>query len=222
MNNISRKNSVCAVIPFYNESRTISIITLETLNYVDCVILVNDGSTDDSLINIPAEDRIILISSDKNEGKGAALKKGFIKSMELNFDYTVTLDADFQHEPKYIPSLVESLDNNSIVLGNRLNNISVMPFQRILSNRMTSYLLSLKTRSTIIDSQCGFRAFRTNDLKNILPANKGFEAESEMLILAARNNLQIGSVDISTIYGMEKSKIKPIETIYGFLKVLFI
>lgn len=222
MSSTSKKNKVCAVIPFYNESSTISKIALETLNFVDVVILVNDGSTDDSVNFVPVDERIILISSKTNEGKGSALRNGFLKSMEMNFDYTVTLDADYQHEPKWIPSLIKELDTFDIIIGNRLNNISDMPFQRILSNRITSFLLSLKTGIKIIDSQCGYRAFRTDILKNILPSYNRFEAESEMLILASRNNLKIGSVNISTIYGNEKSKIKPIQTIYGFLRVLFI
>jgi glycosyltransferase involved in cell wall biosynthesis len=222
LSSTSKKNKVCAVIPFYNESTTISKIALETLNFADVVILVNDGSTDDSLKNVPVDDRIILISSNQNEGKGAALRNGFLKSMELNFEHTVTLDADYQHEPIWIPSLTKELDNFSIVIGNRLNNISDMPFQRILSNRITSFLLSLKTGVKIVDSQCGYRAFRTDIIQNILPSYNGFEAESEILILASRNNLKIGSVNISTIYGNEKSKIKPAQTIFGFLRVLFI
>lgn len=222
MNSTSKQNKVCAVIPFFNESRTITGITTDTLKYVDKVILVNDGSTDESLNLIPDNDRIILISSNKNEGKGSALRKGFLKSIDLNSDFTVTLDADFQHEPRWIPELVKGLDFADVTIGNRLNDLSSMPFQRIMSNKTTSYLLSIKTGTKIIDSQCGFRAFRTTVLKNILPAFNGFEAESEMLILAARNNLRITSVDISTIYGDEKSKIKPLQTIYGFLRILFI
>lgn len=222
MNNTLKKNKVCAVIPFYNESRTISGITRETLKYVDTVILVNDGSTDDSLKFIPDDERVVLLSSTKNEGKGSALRKGFLKSIELNSEFTVSLDADFQHEPEWIPRLLKGLESADITIGNRLNDLSSMPLQRIMSNKITSFLLSVKTGTTIIDSQCGFRAFRTNSLKNILPTYTGFEAESEMLILSARNNLRIASVDISTIYGDEKSKIKPFTTIYGFLRVLFI
>ncbi len=222
MNSISKQNRVCAVIPCFNEGRTIHQITTETLKYVDNVILVNDGSTDESLKLIPDDDRIILITSINNEGKGSALRKGFIKSIELNSDFTVTLDADFQHEPGWIPELLSGLSFADLTIGNRLNDLSTMPLQRIMSNKISSFLLSIKTGTKIIDSQCGFRAFRTPVLKNILPGYNGFEAESEMLILAARKNLRIASVDISTIYGDEKSKIKPLQTIYGFLRVLFI
>ncbi|QQS37931.1 MAG: glycosyltransferase family 2 protein [Ignavibacteriales bacterium] len=222
MNSTSKKNKICAVIPFYNEAETIHSISVETLNYVDQLILVNDGSTDQSLKNIPDDDRIIIINSTSNNGKGSALKIGFLKSLELGFEYTVSLDADFQHEPKWIPSLTDALKNYDIVIGNRLNDISSMPIQRIASNKLTSMLLSLKTGTRIIDSQCGFRAFRTKVLQNILPSYNGYEAESEMLILAARQKLKVGSVNISTIYGNEKSKIKPVKTILGFVRVLFI
>jgi hypothetical protein len=81
-------------------------------------------------------------------------------------------------------------------------------------------LLSRKTKTQLLDTQCGFRAFKTEILKNILPAYNGYEAESEMLINAAKNDYKIGFVEIPAIYGNEKSKMKSIKTIYGFIKVL--
>jgi hypothetical protein len=73
----------------------------------------------------------------------------------------------------------------------------------------------------IIDSQSGFRAFKREVIKNILPIETGFEAETEMLVKAALNNCKIGFVDIPTIYNNNKSKMKPLQAIAGFIKVLF-
>ncbi len=96
-----------------------------------------------------------------------------------------------------------------------------MPIQRRLSNKLTSLLLSIKTGQKIIDSQCGFRAYKSEVIKNIKTNFPGFEAESEMIIKAARKGYKIGFVDITTIYGDEKSKMKPVRAIIGFLRVLF-
>ena len=220
MSNSSQKNNVCAVIPFYNECDTIQKIILQTLNFVDLVIAVNDGSIDGSLSKIPNSENVFLISYEKNMGKGFALKKGFEKSLSLNTVFTVTLDADFQHPPEFIPKLISGLKNYDVVAGNRLGNTGSMPLQRIASNKITSFLLSRKTKTQLLDTQCGFRAFKTEILKNILPAYNGYEAESEMLINAAKNDYKIGFVEIPAIYGNEKSKMKSIKTIYGFIKVL--
>ncbi len=220
MSSIYRKNKICAVIPFYNEERITEIIP-QVLNYVDTVIAVDDGST---CIYFPRnyfDDRVILIVHPKNLGKGAAIKSGALESIKRNFDVTVTLDADFQHPPEYIPNFVSALKDFDIVIGNRLEDVSGMPLHRILSNKTTSFFLSLKTGVKIKDSQCGFRAFKTACLNKIMPEFYGFESESEMIVNAAKKNLKIGFVKIPTIYGDEKSKMKSFKTIGGFIKVLF-
>ncbi len=221
MNNLGKINKVAAVIPFYNESANLNKIITKTLDYVDVVIAVDDGSTDDYKSQIPSSQNIILVSSSKNLGKGHALNLGFKKSIEIESDITITLDSDLQHNPNSIPDLTEKLNKFDIVVGNRLNNLSDMPVHRILSNKITSLLLSLKAHQKIIDSQCGFRAYKTSILENILPSSNGFEAESEILLNASKNTYKIGFADIPTIYGTEKSKMKNIQTIKGFLKIIF-
>jgi hypothetical protein len=106
------------------------------------------------------------------------------------------------------------------VIGNRLHTFKNMPYSRRLSNFFTSLILTLKTGTKILDSQCGFRVYRTSILKNILPAYKGFEAESEILLNAAKNKYKIGFTNIPTIYGDEESKMKNIQAILGFIKVV--
>jgi glycosyltransferase involved in cell wall biosynthesis len=222
LSNILKKNKTCAIIPFFNEESSIAKVIEQSLNYVDIVIAVNDGSTDKSVEKIPVNNRIIILTNAINRGKGFALNLGFQKSIEEKTEYTITLDADFQHPPEYIPVFLKKLFDNEIVIGNRLGNVNNMPLQRILSNKITSFLMTIKTKHVIADSQCGFRGFRTNVLKDIMPSCNGFEAESEIVIKASRKKLKIGFVQIPSIYRNEKSKIKPVQAIYGFLRVLFI
>ncbi len=218
----SNQNKTCAVIPFYNEERTIAEVINRALNFVNAVIAVNDGSTDNSKKNVPKNERIICLENIVNEGKGVALNKGFAESTKRGFEFTITLDSDLQHIPDKIPDFILALNNYDIVIGNRLNDLSDMPLHRILSNKISSGLLSLKTGQKILDSQSGFRGFRTKILNDILPSFSGYEAESEILINAARKNYKIGFVPIPTIYADEKSKIKPVQIIFSFFKTLFI
>lgn len=211
---------VCAVVPFYNEKETLSILLTETLKYVDFVIAVNDGSTDDSYMSERNISNVKIVDLQKNFGKGKALSVGFEEAVKDGFELIVTLDADLQHDPKFIPDFLNALINYDIVIGNRLKNLKDMPLQRRISNKLTSYLLTKKTGQKINDSQCGFRAFRSEVLRKIKTNYTGYEAESEILIKAARNGFKIGFIDIPTIYGTEKSKMKPGEAIIGFLKVL--
>lgn len=218
---MQKKPKVAVVIPFFNEQQTLPEIIHKTLQYSDIIIAVNDGSTDDFLKLIKINERIVLISNKKNEGKGFSISRGMKKSIELNSDITITIDSDLQHSPEYIPSLIEVLNRCDIAVGNRLGNLKSMPLHRILSNLLTSFLLCIKLKQLIKDSQCGFRAYKTSILHDILPSSKGYEAETEILINAKRKNYKIGSVEIPTIYGNHKSKMKSFKTIRGFLRVLF-
>ena len=222
MNSILNKNETCAIIPFFNEENTIEEVVEKTLRYVDYIIAVDDGSNDNSSSKISNNGKVDLIKNVNNRGKGYSLGVGFRKSIELNSEFTITLDADLQHPPEYILKFLEKLKENDVVIGNRLNDFKDMPLQRILSNKITSTLLTLKTKKKIIDSQCGFRGFKTKILSSIIPKFYGFEAESEIIVKAARNNYKIDFVDIPTIYGKEKSKMRSLQAITGFIKVLFI
>ncbi|MBK9099825.1 MAG: glycosyltransferase family 2 protein [bacterium] len=211
---------ICAVIPFYNEKETLGKILNETLNYVNVIFAVNDGS-DDGWIYENNNDRVYIINLDRNYGKGKALSAGFEAAKKNGIDKIITLDADLQHDPKYIPQLLKGLSLYDVVIGNRLKNITDMPIQRKMSNKLTSFLLSIKTGQKIIDSQCGFRVYRLEVIKSIQTRYPGFEAESEMIIRAAEKGYKIGFVDVPTIYGNETSKMKPFQAIIGFLRVLF-
>ncbi|MFZ2322900.1 MAG: glycosyltransferase family 2 protein [Ignavibacteriaceae bacterium] len=221
MNSSKNRSRVCAVIPFYNEEPFIRDVVQNTLKFVDLVFAVNDGSTDNSEKLINDFNNVIILSSDQNRGKGYALKLGFYESLKRGFDIIVTLDADNQHNPDFIPVLINELNGNDIIIGNRLNNMKDMPFIRIFSNKITSTLLSIKTKQKIIDSQCGFRAYKRNVLEKVKTTSEGFEAESEILILSARAGFRIGFVNIPTVYANERSKMNPVEAIIGFINILF-
>jgi glycosyltransferase involved in cell wall biosynthesis len=220
---VTRSNTklVCAVIPFYNEKETIKTVISEALKYVQFVFAINDGSDDGFSDDAYDRSEIKLINLDRNYGKGKALSVGFEEAVTKGYNYVVSLDADMQHQPEYIPNLVEGLQSYDIIIGNRLQNLKGMPIQRRLSNKLTSFFLTLKTGQNILDSQCGYRAYKSSVLKSVKTDFWGFEAESEILVKAAKKGFKIGFVDIPTIYGDEKSKMRPIQAIVGFLRVLF-
>lgn len=222
MNSSERKIKITAVIPFFNERDFIRNVISETLNYTDLIIAVDDGSTDNSSEQIIDLKKVILISNEKNFGKGYSLRKGFEKAIELNSQLIVTLDADGQHKPEIIPELLNKISDYDIVIGNRMNDVRNMPLQRIFSNRITSYLLSKKLGVQIKDSQCGFRVYKRKVLESVKTTFNGFEAESEILVYAVRKNFKIKFVDIPTVYENQNSKMKAWQAIKGFLKVLWL
>ena len=220
MSSSTEKNKVCVVIPVYNEVEYLDELIQKITPQVSKIICVDDGSTDGSHQLLDAKSEVELITNSQNYGKGFSLKVGLLKAIDSNCDSIITLDADLQHVPELIPEFVIALKKYDVVVGNRLHSLKGMPLQRIVSNKLTSWLLSKKVGIKIKDSQCGYRAFRIDIVKEILPIETGFEAETEMLIKVASNNLTIGFVDIPTIYNDNESKMKPMAAIFGFLKVL--
>jgi len=219
LNSLNQGNNCCAVIPFYNEKKYLKTVVNNTLKYVVKVFAVDDGSNDDSADDIADIENVKIISLDKNYGKGYALQAGFDEAIKYEYQFIITLDGDNQHDPDLIPVFIEGLKKYDIIIGNRLKNLKSMPVHRILSNKITSFLLSLRTGESILDSQCGFRAYRAGVLKKIKTTFSGYEAESEIILLSAKEKFSKGFVDIPTIYADEKSKMNNIKAISGFIRV---
>ena len=220
MNSSIEKNKICAVIPVFNEVEFLDELIHKVTPQVSKIICVDDGSTDGSHELLDAKSEVDLITNSKNYGKGYALRVGLLKAIDSDCDYVITLDGDLQHVPEIIPAFSNALEKYDVVVGNRLHSLKGMPLQRIISNKLTSWLLTKKVGVKIKDSQSGYRAFKKDVIKDVLPIETGFEAETEMLIKAASNNFTIGFVDIPTIYNDNESKMKPMAAIFGFLKVL--
>ena len=214
---------IAAVIPVYNEEKTIEFLVRQTQRYVDRVVVVDDGSEDASA----AKARIAgarVISLGRNTGKANALRQGF--AAVRDFDVVVTLDGDLQHSPSEIPALVECIRRGyDLCIGSRfLSGNEGMPFQRRLSNRLTSWIISMLAGQRISDPQSGFRALRGDKLRQLELRVERYAIEHVMILEAARKGFKIGEVPISTIYGEEKSHIHPVKdtlrVVYYILRFL--
>ncbi len=209
---------VCVIVPFCDERKFIAGVVRDCLQFVSDVIAVDDGSTDGGSSEISGIPGVEIVSHLQNRGKGAALRTGFERALERGFEAVITLDGDMQHPAAKIPEFIEKIYNFDVVIGYREFKFGIMPPLRILSNTISSFLLSLKTGTRILDSQSGYRAFNKAVLSGILPLETGFVAETEMLIKATKVNASFGWVSIPTIYGEEKSKMKNTETTIKFVK----
>ncbi len=212
---------VC-VSPAFNEERTVADVVKTALKYVDEVVVVDDGSTD-STREKASKAGAIVIRHPRNLGKGAALRTGFKVALKRGADIIVSLDADGQHDPDEIPKLLTTLKEGDfdIVIGSRfLGDISNMPALRVLSNTITSKILNLFFKIPVTDSQSGYRVFKRKVLESIHFSEPRFAAETEMLIDANKKGFKIGEVQIKTLYGQEKSKIRNFEDTVRWIKLL--
>ncbi|MEM3585716.1 MAG: glycosyltransferase family 2 protein [Candidatus Jordarchaeaceae archaeon] len=204
---------VLCVSPAYNEEKTVAKVVEGALKSTDGVIVIDDGSTDDTY-NEAIRAGATVVRHSRNLGKGAALKTGFKKALEMGADIIVVLDADGQHNPEEIPKLLKTMvrENSDVVVGSRfLGSIKGMPRIRILSNTLTTKILRLYFGLPITDSQSGYRAYKRRLLEEVEFSATRFSAETEILVDAKRKGFKISEVEIQTIYGEEKSKMRVFE-----------
>ncbi|MBC7101486.1 glycosyltransferase family 2 protein [Methanothermobacter tenebrarum] len=201
---------IAALIPAYNEELTIGTIVLLCKEYVDEVIVVDDGSTDRTA-RIAEAAGARVIRHRENKGKGAALKTGF---KATDADIIVTLDGDGQHDPQEIPKLVQPIIDGraDIVNGSRYLSGSdkSTPFYRRVGQKILDRATNISTRLDITDTQSGFRAFSRDTIPYFKFKEDGFAIESEMLLDAAESNLRIVEVEIGVTYDVEGSTKHPI------------
>lgn len=221
LNNSQNRKTNCALIPFYNERESLGEVCSRTLAFVDFLILVDDGSDDDYKLPELPSGKFVLLKHEANKGKGAALKTGFRYAIENNFDKVVTLDADLQHLPEKIAEFLDKLETNDIVIGNRMTDIKGMPFQRIASNTITSFLAGVKSGVKINDSQSGYRGYKTSLLNEFTDISNRWGAETEILIKAGKKKAVFGEVNIPVIYNVPgTSKMQPIKAIFQFIRAI--
>ncbi len=210
---------LAVVIPAFNAARTLTELISQVSSIVSAenIFVVDDGSSDETEL-IARDLGVWVLRHSRQKGKGAALRDGCAKAVEMNYGMVVTMDSDLQHDPQEINAFVEAASRFDVVVGKRSISTKDMPFHRFVSNTLTSKILSSRTGVNIEDSQCGYRLYRSEVLKTVDSACRHFDYESDMLLKAALAGYGIGFIPIKTIYNDSRSYIRVID-ILRFMKV---
>ena len=214
-----------AVIPALNEISSIASVIRGAGAIIPRanIIVVDDGSVDGTAAAAAAEG-VEVLHNPSNMGKGASLIAGFSRLMlRREIEAVFTLDADGQHDPGEMPLFIDAYRtvNADIVIGSRMADTGGMPVMRRISNRLTSFVISIRVGRRIEDSQSGFRLIRAALLRRLDLKTRRFDTESEILIRAGLLGATVTFVPIRTIYGGERSSIRPtVDTLRFFRLVL--
>jgi len=209
---------IIAAIPAYNEEKYIGTIVLKTRQYVDEVIVVDDGSTDNTS-NVASLAGATVIRHDKNKGKGATIQRILAEARKKNPDILVLLDADSQHNPSEIPALIKPIMSSDfdIAIGSREQQRSNIPRYRRIGQKVLSYSSRILSGKKVTDSECGFRALSSKAIAELKLKQKGFAIETEMISAATKRGLKIMEVPISAIYTKDGSTLNPMSHGVGVL-----
>ena len=208
---------ILILLPAFNCAHTLPglIAKIACQAPIASILVVDDGSTDGSFDAVRKAGAIAL-RLPENRGKGAALHTGFQYARANGFDAVVTLDADSQHDPSDLRAFLDS--NADLALGCRDFQRGVMPFWRILSNRLTSFVVRRVTGKNIIDSQCGYRKVVLWALEGFTPCYEGYQYETELLLYVARNDeAVVENVPVKTLYNGQASHIRHFRDMRQFI-----
>ena len=218
--------NIIAIIPSYNEEIPLGTVVLRTLQYVDKVIVIDDGSSDKTK-EVAKLAGAEVISHPTNLGKGQGIKTGFeaIKNINnnnsLNFDIVITIDGDGQNNPDEIPLLVSPIKSGLADLVNGSRYIEGIeddtPAYRRVGQKVLDKATNISSGLDITDSQSGFRAFSIKSLDYFKLKDSGFGIESEMLSDAAEAGLKIVEVPITVRYDLDGSTKNPVTHGVGVL-----
>lgn len=199
----------CVIIPTYNNSKTLKQIIDGVLNFSTGkdVIVINDGSTDDSIeILTQYKERIVLLHNKTNSGKGYSLRNGFGEAITRGFKNAITIDSDGQHYPEDIAIMIEYALKypKTLLMGSRNMNHESVPGKSSFGNKFSNFWFWVETGQKLPDTQTGFRLYPLEALKKIKLYTSKFETEIEVIVKLAWKDVKIIPVNIRVLYDMKE------------------
>lgn len=211
---------IFALAPAYNEVGHIAQVVHRAGQYLP-VLVVDDGSRDGTVEAAQAAGAQHVVRLSPNQGKGAALRAGFRYALEAGCNAVLTLDSDGQHDPADIPAFLQMQEEQpaDLIIGER--DFSQIPPIRRLANTIGRISFSWALGQPVCDNQSGYRLISRRLMEHLLASQEtGFEFEVEMIVTAVRLGYTIRGVPIHTIYADERSHIRPLDHILGFMRIL--
>jgi glycosyltransferase involved in cell wall biosynthesis len=193
--------SFCVIVPTYNNQKTLKRVLDSILDFTSNVIIVNDGSTDETTEILKQYAMLTQIHHPKNLGKGRALRNGFRKAIEMNFDYAITIDSDGQHFASDIPGFIEEIQKqpNSLLIGSRNMTQENVPKKSSFGNKFSNFWFKFETGIVLEDTQSGFRSYPLKLLPKQFFTNK-FEFEIEVIVRSAWKGILVKNIPIKILY----------------------
>jgi len=226
---------ICVVIPTYNNGGTITRVVRETLLECRDVIVVNDGSTDNTSSQLHQVEGVTLIEYATNRGKGYALREGFKRALEMGFSYAITLDGDGQHYSSDICHFLTANQKHpgTLIIGSRrLEGVERSEGSKF-ANKFSNFWFWVQTGRKLPDTQTGYRLYPLKKLRGLSLLTSRYEAELELLVFASWHGTELVPIDINVYYppreervshfrpGVDFARISVLNTVLCFLAVVY-
>lgn len=212
----------CVLIPTYNNAGTIEDVVKDVLQYTDHVIVVNDGSTDNTKdILKQFEGDIHIVNYSPNQGKGKALQRGFQEAVNLGYHHTITLDSDGQHYAKDVMSFLKKLndDEHQLIIGSRNMDQDNVPTKSSFGNKFSNFWFWVNTGIKANDTQSGYRSYPVKVLADKRYYTSKYEFEIEVIVRAAWAGVDVTSVPVSVYYPDPEERVSHFRPLKDFTRI---
>ena len=221
MNN-EKKYSYAVIIPTYNNDKTLKSVIDEVIKYIknkNQIIIINDGSTDNTSKILKEFPEIHQIHFPKNRGKGLALRKGFQKALALGFTHAITIDSDAQHFPHNISDFIKASKENpkTLFIGSRNMKSEGVPAKSSFGNKFSNFWFWFETGIKLTDTQSGFRLYPLFLMPKKWFTNK-FEFEIEVIVRSAWKGIEVKNIPIAIHYDFE-DRVSHFRTFTDFARI---
>lgn len=212
----------CVVlIPTYNNAGTIAKVIADVKEYSADIIVVNDGSTDDTKNILASIENIKVIDYPNNKGKGYALKLGLQKAYEWGYRYAITIDSDGQHYADDIPAFLDKIEEkpDSLLIGARNLAADNMPSRNTFANKFSNFWYKVETGKTLSDTQSGYRLYPLEKLQNIHFITRRYEFEVEIIVRAAWRGVNVENIPIKVYYPPVEERVSHFRPLQDFTRI---
>lgn len=209
------------VIPTYNNAGTIGQVVRAVQHYATDILVVNDGSTDETLKQLEAFPTIRLMGYSRNRGKGYALRQALKVAAETGYRYMLTLDADGQHKPEDIPRFVEYIEQHPdrLLIGARNLTADNMPTRNTFANRFSNFWFRVETGIRLDDTQSGFRLYPVEALRPVHWVCSRYEFEVEAIVRAAWRGIPVVNIPIQVYYAPADERVSHFRPFRDFARI---
>lgn len=221
LNHNPQQEKICVLLPVFNNEGSIGTVVASILQFTNSLIVINDGSTDQTAAIVQNYPLLSLLSFSQNKGKGAALKAGFDEALRLGFDYAITMDGDGQHYAKDLPVFFELVkkDANTLFIGSRNLNNENVPGKSSFGNRFSNFWFWVETGIRLSDTQSGYRLYPLKPIQGMQFYSSKYEFEIEVLVRLSWKGVPVKNIPIDVYYPPPSKRVTHFRPFRDFFRI---
>ena len=217
---IFSEQNILVAVPTYNNAGTIAHVITDLRKYVDNILIVNDGSTDNTS-DILAASSVEHISYTKNKGKGYAIRQAFKYALANDYKYVLTIDSDGQHFASDLSSFAQSISSypDSLIIGARNLKADNMPSKNTFANKFSNFWYHIETGIRLDDTQSGYRLYPVKEMGNLLFLSNRYEFEVEVIVRSAWKGINVLNIPVHVYYPPAEERVSHFKPIKDFTRI---